>query len=78
MIQILILKMASVEGKWKWKVAMLEMKLKVIEQLEKNKSQKALAEQFDLTKSMISDVWKDREDTCLRVLIQSSLQNNTA
>ena len=39
---------SSVEGKRKCKVATLVMKLKVIEQLEKEKSQRAMAEQFNL------------------------------
>ena len=52
---------SSVLGKWKRKFATLETKLKVIEQLEKDKSQRAVAEQFDLAKSTISDIWKDRE-----------------
>ena len=45
---------SSVEGKQKWRVATLETKLKVIEQLEKGKSQRAAAEQFDLAKLTIS------------------------
>ena len=64
---------SSVEGKRKRKVTTLETKLKVIEQFEKEKSQRAMAEQFNLAKSMISDIWKDREKIKKHVLIQSSL-----
>ena len=39
----------------------LETKLKIIAELEKDRSQRLVAEQFKVAKSTISDIWKDRE-----------------
>ena len=36
------------------------MKLRIIEELEEEKSQRLIVEQFKYTKSMISDIWRDR------------------
>jgi len=46
----------SAEGKRKRKVATLEQKLKVIEHLENDKSQRVVAQQFNLAKSTVSDM----------------------
>ena len=46
--------MASVEGKRK-SVVTLETKLKIIAELEKDKSQRLVSEQFKVAKSTISD-----------------------
>ena len=43
--------MVSVEGKWKRSVVTLETKLKIIVELEKDRSQRLVAEQFKVAKS---------------------------
>ena len=40
---------------------MFEVKLKIIKELEEDKSQRLVAEQFKVAKSTISDIWRDRE-----------------
>ena len=70
--------MASVEGKRKRSVVTLETKLKIIVELEKDRSHRLVLEQFKVAKSMISDrsIWKDRErNTCLCVLTRQSLRS---
>ena len=42
-------------------VVTLEVKLKIIKELEEEKSQKLVAEQFKVAKLMISDIWRDKE-----------------
>ena len=53
--------MASSKGKRKRSVVTLEVKHKIIKEPEEDKSQRLVAEQFKVAKSMISDIWRDRE-----------------
>jgi len=59
-------------GKRKQKVVMLEMKLKVIKQHEKNKSQRVVAQ------ATINDTWKDREKINKRLASCGNLWNDAA
>ena len=52
--------MATLKGKQKRSILTLEMKLRIIEELEEEKSQRLIVEQFKDAKSMISDIWRDR------------------
>ena len=42
-------------------VLSLEKKIEIIREIEKGKSQHRVAEIFELPKSTIEDIWKDRE-----------------
>ena len=62
-ISIVITKMdGSVKGKKrKRSVVTIETKLEIIEAIEKGKSQRRVAELFEIAKSTVADIWKDRE-----------------
>ena len=62
-ISIVITKMdGSVEGKKrKRSVVTIGTKLEVIEAIEKGKSQRRVADLFEIAKSTVADIWKDRE-----------------
>ena len=53
--------MVSSKTKQKRSVVTLEVKLKIIKELEEDKLQRLVAEQFKVAKSTISDIWRDRE-----------------
>ena len=42
-------------------VLILEKKVEIIREIEKGKSQPCVAELFELPKSSVGDIWKDRE-----------------
>ena len=52
---------ASKLGKRKKEGCTLEKKLNIIGDLKNGKSQRLLASDFEIPKSIIADIWKDRE-----------------
>ena len=43
----------------------LEKKLEIIDELAKGKSQRYILNMYDVPKSTIDDIWRDKEKMCL-------------